>query len=164
MIRGLLDQLGIDTAHLVGNSYGGAGALRLALDTPHRVDKMVLMGPGGIGTTRALPTAGLKSLLAYYGGDGPSREKLETFIRNYLVYDGASVPEEVIDAALPGLASIPRWSPTRRCAARPDRWRCARCGAWTSPATGDWRTCRHRRWCCGAATTRSTAPAAVRCC
>ena len=71
MIRGLLDELGIGTAHLVGNSYGGAAALRLALDTPHRVDKLVLMGPGGIGTTRGLPTAGLKSLLSYYGGDGP---------------------------------------------------------------------------------------------
>jgi 4,5:9,10-diseco-3-hydroxy-5,9,17-trioxoandrosta-1(10),2-diene-4-oate hydrolase len=97
MIRGLLDELGIDTAHLIGNSYGGAAALRLALDTPHRVDKLVLMGPGGIGTTRGVPTAGLKSLLSYYGGDGPSRETLETFIRTYLVYDGASVPDELID-------------------------------------------------------------------
>jgi 2-hydroxy-6-oxonona-2,4-dienedioate hydrolase/4,5:9,10-diseco-3-hydroxy-5,9,17-trioxoandrosta-1(10),2-diene-4-oate hydrolase len=97
MIRGLLDELGITTAHLIGNSYGGAAALRLALDTPHRVDKLVLMGPGGIGTTRAAPTAGLKSLLSYYGGDGPSRDKLETFIRNYLVYDGASVPDDLID-------------------------------------------------------------------
>ena len=96
-IRGLCNELDIDTAHLVGNSYGGACALRLALDTPERVAKMVLMGPGGIGTTRALPTAGLQSLFGYYGGDGPSREKLETFIREYLVYDGNSVPAEVID-------------------------------------------------------------------
>ena len=97
VIRGLLDELGIDTPHLLGNSYGGAAALRLALDTPHRVGRLVLMGPGGIGTTRGVPTAGLKSLLAYYGGDGPSRDKLETFIRHYLVYDGASVPDELID-------------------------------------------------------------------
>ncbi|MCV7078667.1 alpha/beta fold hydrolase [Mycobacterium szulgai] len=96
-IRGLLDELGIETAHLVGNSYGGAAALRLALDTPDRVDKLVLMGPGGIGTTRGAPTAGLKSLLSYYGGAGPSRQKLESFIRNYLVYEGASVPDELID-------------------------------------------------------------------
>ena len=96
-IRGLMNNLGIDKAHLVGNSYGGACALRLALDTPERVEKMVLMGPGGIGTTRALPTAGLQSLLAYYGGEGPSRDKLETFIREYLVYDGGSVPAEVIE-------------------------------------------------------------------
>jgi 4,5:9,10-diseco-3-hydroxy-5,9,17-trioxoandrosta-1(10),2-diene-4-oate hydrolase len=98
MIRGLLDELAIDTAHLIGNSYGGATALRLALDTPPRVDKLVLMGPGGIGTTRAAPTAGLKSLLSYYGGAGPSRNKLEAFIRNYLVYEGTSVPDALIDA------------------------------------------------------------------
>src|ERR1700679_1370306 len=97
MIRGLLDELGVGTACLVGNSYGGAAALRLALDTPHRVGKLVLMGPGGIGTTRGVPTAGLKSLLAYYGGDGPSRDKLATFIRNYLVYEGAFVPDSLID-------------------------------------------------------------------
>ncbi|MUL74586.1 alpha/beta fold hydrolase [Mycolicibacterium sp. CBMA 226] len=96
-MRGLLDQLSISTAHLIGNSYGGAAALRLALDTPGRVGKLVLMGPGGIGTTRGLPTAGLGSLLAYYGGAGPSREKLAEFIRNYLVYDGDSVPDELID-------------------------------------------------------------------
>jgi 4,5:9,10-diseco-3-hydroxy-5,9,17-trioxoandrosta-1(10),2-diene-4-oate hydrolase len=95
-IRGMLDELGIDRAHLVGNSYGGSCALRLALDTPHRVDKLVLMGPGGIGTTRGLPTAGLKNLLDYYGGDGPSLDKLRTFIRMYLVYDGDAVPESLI--------------------------------------------------------------------
>jgi pimeloyl-ACP methyl ester carboxylesterase len=97
MIRGLLDELGVGTADLIGNSYGGAAALRLALDTPHRVDKLVLMGPGGIGTTRAAPTAGLKSLLSYYGGNGPSRDKLDAFIRTYLVYDGASVPDDLVD-------------------------------------------------------------------
>ncbi|HRD15184.1 MAG TPA: alpha/beta fold hydrolase [Mycobacterium sp.] len=96
-IRGLLDELGIGTAHLVGNSYGGAAALRLALDTPRRAGRLVLMGPGGIGTTRGLPTDGLKSLLSYYGGEGPTREKLATFIRNYLVYDGAAVPDDLID-------------------------------------------------------------------
>ena len=95
-IRGMLDALDIDRAHLVGNSYGGSCALRLALDTPHRVDKLVLMGPGGVGTTRGLPTAGLKSLLGYYGGDGPSLDKLRTFIRTYLVYDGDAVPESLI--------------------------------------------------------------------
>lgn len=97
-IRGLLDQLGLEKAHFVGNSYGGACALRLALDTPDRVDRMVLMGPGGIGTTRGLPTPGLNCLLDYYNGDGPTRAKLEKFIRNYLVFNAADVPESVIDA------------------------------------------------------------------
>ncbi|NUV70648.1 alpha/beta fold hydrolase [Streptomyces sp. CAI-121] len=97
-IRGVLDQLDLEKAHFVGNSYGGACALRLALDTPQRVDRMVLMGPGGIGTTRALPTPGLNSLLNYYAGDGPSRRKLETFIRDYLVFNAARIPDSIIDA------------------------------------------------------------------
>ncbi|MFD9934134.1 alpha/beta fold hydrolase [Streptomyces massasporeus] len=97
-IRGVLDQLGLERAHFVGNSYGGACALRLALDTPQRVDRMVLMGPGGIGTTRALPTPGLNRLLNYYTGEGPSRPKLEKFIRDYLVFNAAHIPDSIIDA------------------------------------------------------------------
>ncbi|MGV9689135.1 alpha/beta fold hydrolase [Streptomyces sp. NPDC003444] len=97
-IRGVLDRLDLEKAHFVGNSYGGACALRLALDTPERVDRMVLMGPGGIGTTRALPTPGLNSLLNYYTGEGPSRRKLETFIRDYLVFNAARIPDSIIDA------------------------------------------------------------------
>lgn len=96
-VRGLLDALDIDKAHLVGNSYGGAAALRCALDRPDKVDRLVLMGPGGIGTTRGLPTKGLNALLDYYAGDGPSYEKLDAFVRSYLVYDGASVPAELIE-------------------------------------------------------------------
>lgn len=94
---GLLDELKIDRAHVIGNSYGGACGLRMALDRPQRVSSLVLMGPGGINTTRGLPTKGLNSLLNYYGGKGPSREKLATFIREYLVADGSQVPESVID-------------------------------------------------------------------
>lgn len=93
---GLMGALRIKQAHLVGNSLGGAVSMRMALDQPSAVASMVLMGPGGIGTTRSLPTRGLNHLLNYYGGSGPSLEKLRTFIREYLVYDGSQVPDEVI--------------------------------------------------------------------
>lgn len=97
-IRGLLDELGIERTHLIGNSLGGACALRLALDSPERVDKLVLMGPAGIGLTRRLPTRGLNSLLGYYTGEGPTQDKLRTFIRSYLVVDGSAVPDSVIQS------------------------------------------------------------------
>jgi len=96
-IRGLLDELGIDRAHVVGNSYGGAAALRLAMDRPDKVDRLILMGPGGVGTTRGLPTKGLNTLLSYYGAEGPTRDKLASFIRDYLVFDGSAVPDELIE-------------------------------------------------------------------
>lgn len=95
---GLLDALGIERAHVIGNSLGGACALRMALDAPDRVGRLVLMGPGGIGTTRGLPTEGIRKLIGYYKGDGPSLEKLQDFIRNYLVFDGSQVPDELIEA------------------------------------------------------------------
>jgi pimeloyl-ACP methyl ester carboxylesterase len=97
VVRGLLDALGIEKAHLVGNSYGGAAALRLTLDRPDRVARLVLMGPGGIGTTRALPMEGLTALLDYYGGEGPSKDKLRSFLRDYLVFDPSGLPEELVD-------------------------------------------------------------------
>lgn len=94
---GLLDALGIDKVHGLGNSLGGACALRMALERPSRVDRLVLLGPGGVDTTRSLPTAGLKRLLDYYSGEGPTREKVAAFLRDYLVYDGSSLPDALID-------------------------------------------------------------------
>ena len=94
---GLLDALGIDKAHALGNSLGGACALRLALERPDRVDRLVLMGPGGIDTTQNPPTDGLKRLLGYYAGEGPTREKVATFLRDYLVFDGSAISDAVIE-------------------------------------------------------------------
>ena len=45
---GVMDALGIETAHLVGNSFGGAIALRLTTRHPDRVRKLVLMGSVGV--------------------------------------------------------------------------------------------------------------------
>lgn len=45
---GLLDALGIERAHVVGNSFGGALALATAISNPQRIRKLVLMGtPAG---------------------------------------------------------------------------------------------------------------------
>ena len=95
---GLLDALGVEKAHVLGNSLGGACALRMALEAPERVDHLVLLGPGGIDTSRRPPTEGLLHLLDYYSGEGPTREKFETFLRKDLVFDGAALPEALIDA------------------------------------------------------------------
>jgi len=41
----LLDRLGIEHAHVVGNSMGGRVALELGMFAPERVDKLVLLAP-----------------------------------------------------------------------------------------------------------------------
>jgi 2-hydroxy-6-oxo-octa-2,4-dienoate hydrolase len=45
---GFLDALGLQRASIVGNSFGGALALRLAARHPDRVDRLVLMGSVGV--------------------------------------------------------------------------------------------------------------------
>ena len=49
--------------------------------------------------------------MSYYSGDGPSRDKLEAFIRTYLVYDGASVPDDLDRRCAMRPRSIPKWWP-----------------------------------------------------
>ena len=45
-----MDSLGIERAHLVGQSLGGGMALKTALQCPERVDKLVLVGSAGLGS------------------------------------------------------------------------------------------------------------------
>lgn len=97
-VRDLLDTLGIDKAHFVGNSLGGGTTLRFALDYPERADRLVLMGPGGgaMSTLSPEPTEGIRLLMNYYAPPGPSREKMEAFIR-IMLFDHSLVTEELID-------------------------------------------------------------------
>lgn len=47
-IVGVMDALKIERPHVVGNSFGGALALALAIHHPGRVDRLVLMGSVGV--------------------------------------------------------------------------------------------------------------------
>jgi pimeloyl-ACP methyl ester carboxylesterase len=144
---GVLDALGLERAHVIGNSYGGACALRMALEAPRRVTSLVLMGPGGVNTTRQLPTRGLRLLLGYYRGGGPSREKLAEFLRGYLVHDGSLVPDSLVEARFqasidPEVVAMP---PLQRpkglgAALRMDLTRDARLRACETPTLAIWGT------------------------
>lgn len=45
---GVIDALGLDRVHVVGNSFGGSIALSLAIHHPGRVDRLGLMGAVGV--------------------------------------------------------------------------------------------------------------------
>lgn len=96
VMNDFLEALGIESAHFVGNSLGGGTVLKLALDRPERVRKAVLMGSGG-GTPlfSTMPTEGVKHLVGYYEGSGPSLEKLRSFI-DVMLYDGSAVTDELL--------------------------------------------------------------------
>jgi 4,5:9,10-diseco-3-hydroxy-5,9,17-trioxoandrosta-1(10),2-diene-4-oate hydrolase len=96
-LAGLLDELGIGRAHLVGNSLGGGTAVRFALDHPERAGRLVLMGPGGLSLNVFAPdpTEGVRRLTEFAAPPGPSREKMAAFLRT-LVFDQRLVTDELI--------------------------------------------------------------------
>src|SRR5207245_2489790 len=61
VLDGLLGELGIDAAAVVGNSMGGFIAAELAISAPQRVERLVLVSAAGLSThndprtTRAMP-------------------------------------------------------------------------------------------------------------
>ncbi|WP_037078517.1 4,5:9,10-diseco-3-hydroxy-5,9,17-trioxoandrosta-1(10),2-diene-4-oate hydrolase [Pseudonocardia spinosispora] len=97
-LLGLLDHLGIERAHLVGNSLGGGTAVRFALRHPDRAGRLVLMAPGGLtlNVFAPEPTEGIKKLFGFAAPPGPSRKKLEGFLRT-MVHNQELVTEELID-------------------------------------------------------------------
>lgn len=97
-LLGLLDHLGIERAHLVGNSLGGGTAVRFALDHPDRAGRLVLMAPGGLGLNVFAPdpTEGVKALARFGAPPGPAKEKLATFLRT-LVFDQSLITDELIE-------------------------------------------------------------------
>jgi 4,5:9,10-diseco-3-hydroxy-5,9,17-trioxoandrosta-1(10),2-diene-4-oate hydrolase len=93
----LMDELGIEKAHFVGNSLGGGTAVRLALRHPDRAGRLVLMAPGGLNLSlfSADPTEGVKKLYRFGAPPGPSKEKLAEFLYT-LVHDGTLVTDELV--------------------------------------------------------------------
>lgn len=97
-LAGLLDELGIQKVHLIGNSLGGGTALRFTLLSPDRVGRLVLMGPGGL-TLNVFapdPTEGVRRLMEFGAPPGPSRDKMAAFLQT-LVFDQRLVTEDLID-------------------------------------------------------------------
>lgn len=72
--------------------------MQLALDYPDRANRLILMGPGGgaFNIFSTDPTEGIKLLMAWNAPPGPSREKLEQFVR-IMVYDQAMITPQLIE-------------------------------------------------------------------
>jgi 4,5:9,10-diseco-3-hydroxy-5,9,17-trioxoandrosta-1(10),2-diene-4-oate hydrolase len=115
-LAGLLKTLGIERAHLIGNSLGGGTAVRFALNYPDRAGRLVLMAPGGLGLNVLAPdpTEGVKRLMEFAAPPGPSKEKMAAFLRT-LVHDQRLITDDLVDerfaaasdpAALAALASL----------------------------------------------------------
>jgi 4,5:9,10-diseco-3-hydroxy-5,9,17-trioxoandrosta-1(10),2-diene-4-oate hydrolase len=102
----LLDELGIERVHLLGNSLGGGTAMRLALTHPKRVGRLILMGPGGasLNIFHADPTEGVKRLMDFAANPSPAalRAFISVMVVNQDLVTDALVEERYADATAPG--------------------------------------------------------------
>jgi 3-oxoadipate enol-lactonase len=78
----LLDHLGMDSAHVVGNSLGGSLAIAFALLHPDRVRSLTVVAAGADGYT--YPQADIDSIMAVIGAmrAGRAEEALQRWLAN----------------------------------------------------------------------------------
>ncbi|MFI7539226.1 alpha/beta fold hydrolase [Streptosporangium sp. NPDC049376] len=90
-VLALMDVLGVERAHLVGNSMGGALAMHLVMTAPDRFARISLMGSAG---GHSQPTPEVMRMVSFY--KDPTISALENLTR-WFVYDedalGRSISE-----------------------------------------------------------------------
>lgn len=100
-MSGLLDALGIDRADFVCNSWGGTIALCLAANYPDRIRSLTVTGsmPVFYGPLAPLPEDGRRGRNArdvYYGGQGPTLDKMRALMARLEWFDPALIPEDTV--------------------------------------------------------------------
>jgi 2-hydroxy-6-oxonona-2,4-dienedioate hydrolase len=104
----LLDALDIERAAFVGNSMGGATALKVAGRHPERVSHVVTMGSGAPGPRMFVagggPSEGLKVL--HRGYREPSRESMRALCE-VMAYDQSFASDELIEQRYRSCAAHP---------------------------------------------------------
>lgn len=101
----LMDALGIDKAHILGNSQGGQSALTFAYLFPDRIKKLV-WGGGHIGTSGGYPNEYLLANKQEEGirasreaGANPTRENFRRYLELHIV-DQELITDELVDYLL----------------------------------------------------------------
>lgn len=104
VLVGLLDVLGLERVHIIGNSMGAHSAVAFALSNPQRVGKLVLMGggTGGASSFVPMPTEGIKLLQGLYRE--PTVENLKKMM-SVFVFDSGDLTEELFQTRLDNLLS-----------------------------------------------------------
>lgn len=101
-ISALLDALDIDRADFACNSWGGSIALCLAANFPERVRSLVITGsmPVFYGPLAPLPEGARRGRNArdeYYGGEGPTREKMRALMARLEWFNAERIPDATVD-------------------------------------------------------------------
>jgi len=106
----LMDELGIASAHLLGNSMRSAAAMQLAVDAPARIERMVLMSTPGVSILGTPSSEGGRRLNEFLAT--PTREHMIAWI-DTMVADKSLVTAELVDERM-HMASQPGVTETAR--------------------------------------------------
>jgi pimeloyl-ACP methyl ester carboxylesterase len=90
----LLDALGVERAHIVGNSMGGGVGINFAIQNPDRVDRLVTIGGIGTNVFSPSPSEGIRLLQEFV--EDPTRQRLVDWLKS-MVYDQSLVTDELIE-------------------------------------------------------------------
>jgi len=109
-LKSWLRGLGIERCAVIGNSHGGALAIKLALDLPDLVTKLILMAPGGLEPReRYMEMKGIRSMMkAVQQPEGITRESMRKVFGHQL-FD----PTRLSDALIEERFEIARSQPQR---------------------------------------------------
>lgn len=97
-LKAFIDAKGFKKVTLVGNSMGGATSIRFAQDYPERMNKLIVMAPGGIGPMeRYLSMPAIKRLkdMGQQGGK-PTKEGIKGLLEA-LCYKPEFCTEEILN-------------------------------------------------------------------
>ncbi|WGK60911.1 alpha/beta hydrolase [Halopseudomonas sp. SMJS2] len=95
-LQGFLDKVGIDRCTLLGNSLGGAIALGAALAYPERVEKLVLMAPGGVEERETyFQMEGIVRMVEVFG-QGPMGVEEMRQVMSLQLFDSSQLDENLL--------------------------------------------------------------------
>lgn len=112
---GLLDALDIQRCTLVGNSLGGAIAIKMALDQPQRIARLVLMAPGGLMEKEQyyLQMEGIQKMgAAFANGELNDADGMRRLLSLQL-FDASQISDETVNERVAVVKSQPRCVLTR---------------------------------------------------
>lgn len=97
-VRQTLDCAGVERCTLVGNSLGGAVAIGLALEDPQRVEKLVLMAPGGLSElSEYQQMPGMQKMFRVFGSGEPvTAEVMKDLFATGLMHDARFATDDLV--------------------------------------------------------------------
>ncbi len=104
-----LDAVGVDRCTLVGNSLGGAMCIKVGLDHPERVERLVLMAPGGLEEREVfMQMRGIRRMLRCIFDPGGITLASMRKVFELQLYDASLLTDETLNERLAVAATQPR--------------------------------------------------------